>query len=154
MENKINPFVRNLTINVKVDKVYAKRDFDVFTEKFVELEADRYLKLFCYKPINKQLIRTLSPTASNMFNYIITEILTGEDCIRIDRKRYKEATNIKSDTTITSALKELIDKAVISKTSEKDLYWINPDIFFTGNRINKYRDSAIINQIEYDINRR
>ena len=153
MENRnkelgVNPFVKNLTINVRVDKVYDKKVLDTYIERTVELEADRYLKLFCYNSNNKATIRTLSPSACVLFNYVITELLPKEDVIRINRKIFKENTSIKSDITINLAIVELCKKGILAIIAgEKELYWINPDIFFTGNRISKYRETANVEQI-------
>lgn len=145
----VNPFVTHLSINVNISTNYKKRENE-FIEKAIELEADRYLKLFCYDSFARNLMKNLSPCSAKLMLWIMMELLPTEDVVRINKEKFKLESGIKSTTTVLQSIKDLIDLGVITGTSEKEIYWINPAIFFSGNRIRKYKDKATFNIIYID----
>lgn len=137
----VNPFVQSLSINVRYKKVSETDILGNVITNNIPLESDRYCKLFIYNDKNKSFIRALSANSLQMYLYIISELRSGEDVIRINRKQYMEDMNIKSLTTIHEAIKDLIINGIICATVERELYWINPAIIFCGSRLHKYPDN-------------
>ncbi len=54
----------------------------------------------------------------------------------------KEA-NITSINTYKKGLNDLIRYGVVSQTTIKDTFWINPEFFFKGSRTGKYPDKIL-----------
>ena len=61
-------------------------------------------------------------------------------------QRFMEENHIKSVNTYKTGLEELIRYNLLCPTSEakKGYYWINPRLFFCGNRPNKYPNNIEI----------
>jgi hypothetical protein len=52
--------------------------------------------------------------------------------------------NIKDKRTYNDAVKELIRYNFIASTGFDNVFWINPNLIFSGSRINKYPDNVVI----------
>jgi hypothetical protein len=71
------------------------------------------------------------------------EIDAGEDYLWINRERCLTENDI-SLNTYKKAIDELIKNGLITYTTVKDIYWINPNFFFHGDRVRKYKDNVKI----------
>jgi regulatory protein YycH of two-component signal transduction system YycFG len=101
------------------------------TEQFVKFYMDN-LKLFF----------NLSPRALKVVSYVMSVTKPNIDNIYFDMEDCKNYTSINSKTTIISALSELISNDFLAVSSKRYLYFINPSIFFNGNRVT-FINSAI-----------
>jgi hypothetical protein len=134
-----NPFVNSLSI--PVNKIKGKNyvmDDDVLVKEIIELEATRFTKIFVSSE-RRKIVNDLSSCSQRLFLWLIFEIDEGCDWVYINKDRYLKEQNL-SYNTYTKARDELIRYGFISPTVIKDVFWINPDMFFQGNRIKKYRD--------------
>lgn len=85
----------------------------------------------------------LSKPAMKVLTYIIDKININSNFIELKAKSIMDYTKIKSTPSIYTAIKELCDKDIIHKASEKNnsTYDININLFFKGRRsdfINNY----------------
>ena len=71
-------------------------------------------------------------------------IKRNQDYIKIDKTAYLKENNINSINTYKAAIKELQINLIICPTIIKDHYFINPCIFFAGNRIKNYPENVVI----------
>ena len=57
-----------------------------------------------------------------------------------------KTTNTKTLNTVRAGINELWKKNFIAPTAgrPKDVFWINPTLFFSGSRIEKYKDKLEI----------
>ena len=76
--------------------------------------------------------------------YIVHSINSNEDYIKINYKLYMSKNNIKDKRTYSNAVNELIRYNFIAATGFDNVYWINPNIIFSGSRINKYPDNVVV----------
>ena len=106
----------------------------------IEFEKDPFLKLY-NNELNFSIISNLSDTATKLFVYICYNIQKDSDMIELKSSVVMEYAKIKSSTTYYKYLQELIDNAIIARRSNSD-YWINPLIFFNGNRVEYYKDTC------------
>ncbi len=135
-----NPCVSSLEVPVRVLKIphqYTKdKDDDIFVNVEVEVEALMFSKLYVTSE-RRKLISSLTPSAKELYLWIMFEIEVGEDALWINKLRFMEENNT-SLNTYKKSIEELIRYAFIAFTVVKDVYWINPDFFFKGDRIKKY----------------
>lgn len=135
-----NPFEN--TLEVRVRKGFNKRIKNGKEVREVwEAEYDPYTKVFEIKGY-KALMQSLSIRSKEMLLFLIHSIVGGQDWIWINRSEYMKGNNIGSVNTYKKALLELCEKGYICPHSKTDVYWINPQVFFKGNRIAKFRDNV------------
>lgn len=135
----VNPFISFL--DIRVNKVsYGLRSDGSLHER--ELEVSRYAKFYISSSIRKHT-NVLSGAGSQMLLWIMQELDSGKDWFWINKVRYQKEHGIKSMKTVNAALIELDNKRFIDGIAGlKDVYFINPVIFFCGSRVNKYPDNV------------
>jgi len=134
----INPFVSFLSIAVNEVKQGLKHNGE---DNKVLFEEKGYCKLFTDPKIRQHLSR-LTGNAWQMLGWIMSEVKPSKDYLWVNKVRYMEEHKIKSIKTVNKALYELDNQRVIDAIAGmKDVYFINPAIFFNGSRINKYPDN-------------
>ncbi len=159
-EYRYNPFTRNFKFNVKeyYDKVADKvnnnstqnEEHTITINNFLEekeliLAKELFMDTanFCKVIGDHKMFRTgdLSPSACKLFLYIIAECTHDNlDFIILNPKLTSERLNL-SQATVYKCITELVKNILISKKAdENNIYWINPYIFFRGDRKKiKYR---------------
>jgi hypothetical protein len=151
-ENHENPFIPNLLIK-KGNKnvVIAKSDKAIFSTStgevdgdtlFIgtkkELDKDQFVKIF---HSHLQAIFDLSKASLKVFSYIASVTEYG-DRIIFNLEDCKKYTGYNSKETIYKSLAELLKADIIARTDASNLFFINPQIFYKGDRIvlvNEYR---------------
>ena len=135
----INPFIYTLEIPVRtVETNSYELDEGVLLPKQVQLEKTDYTKVFISSE-RRQIISNLSDKALRLYLWIIYELEPGKDYLWINHNRYMAEQNIKSINTYKSSVEELMRYGMLAMTVKKNVYWINPDFMFNGNRLTKYR---------------
>lgn len=107
----------------------------------IELEYEKFTKLFTGSD-KRKVLSQLSAPAKGLFLWLIYELESGKDYLWVNRERFMEETNINSVNTYKSGVAELVKKKLIAASLIKDVFWINPRLFFCGSRINKYPDNV------------
>lgn len=139
-----NPFLNTLQIPVtlKVHKVINKYgDNDV---KEFEFEKTPYTKVFEIAGA-KKLVNAFPVRAKELYLYIIQSIESAQDYLWIDRHAYMKLMDIKSVNTYKQAVSHLwLTNFIYPHGSIQDVFWINPQFFFKGSRINKFKNNVIV----------
>lgn len=136
----VNPCT--ITLEVPIRNLIKKHQFekdeedDMLVNVEVIVEATAYTKLYITSELRK-LVCNLSPSAKELYLWIMYEVEVGEDALWINKVRFMEE-NSTSLNTYKKAVEELIRYAFIAYTIVKDVYWINPNFFFKGDRVKKY----------------
>ena len=103
------------------------------------LEGQEYTKLFVGIE-TRALISSLSPRGSHLLLWLMLKVIRRHDLIWIDRKQYMLDSGISRSETCMSAIVDLVFSRVLVKAPQySGLYFINPHIFFKGNRLQKYK---------------
>lgn len=141
----VNPFVDSLKIPVSLleFKSQYKKDKDgILLPVVMEVEYDKICKVYID---SERRLKTneLSPRAKELLLWLYYETKPNEDYLWIHRTRYMKENNISSPNTYRAAVNELITHGFIVRTVVNAVYWINPALFFNGNRITKYPTKII-----------
>lgn len=135
----INPFLVPLKIKAVNVQMIGKPDGEVLNTFLIEKEESA--KLFRCANAH-QFMAGLSDRAQRLLFYILYTVRPNEDYFKMNRKYYMRINGIKSDNTVIAAIKELLHNAVIIKSVQKDYFFINPALFFVGNRIKQLPDNV------------
>jgi len=143
---KNNPF--SFSLIIPVTKIISNVDYTMDVEDGVLHNKSFYIEKMKKTTIYhcdscKANTLNLSDKALRLFTWILLSLEPGKDYIRINKELYMKKTDTKSINTFKEAVKELIRYAYITNTEYKTIYYINPNIFFSGNRLNKYPDRIV-----------
>ena len=145
-EEKENPFVKGLVVpsRMKTNVIATKNGGVVLNTKTGEIDEDTLFlaqkKFLDKEPFVKlfqsqlKALFNLSQAGVRVFGYLM-EQTKFDDMILFDWKECQTFTCYNSTSTISRGLVELLDAGFIAKTSKTNLYFINPQIFFKGDRI-------------------
>lgn len=141
-----NPLITNL--EVKVSKVNSELSYYIGEDgikypKQIEMEYSPFVKLFKSSD-NRTVINGLSDKAQRLYLWILQSVDCGKDYFWMNRDRYAKENDIKSPTTIVNAIKELHRYNIIFPSTIQNIYWVNPALFYCGNRIEKYKHKIVI----------
>ena len=130
----VSPFInKKLIIPVKVGVDPTGVEY--------EYEATPYVKHYCNWSLTDNPLIGLEPKALALYYYITMSIKWGEDCVWVNRKLHQRLTGM-SDVTYRDAVDILEVARIIATTRFPNLFNINPQFFFKGNRVNKYPDNT------------
>lgn len=144
-----NPFSYSLVVPVVKmfdDKRYEYHPPEADGQTGTYLNATFYTeqtqstKLY-YCPGCIAMVYNLSDKAQRLFLYILYHLHRKRDFVQINKDDYMKKNNVKSNTTYLGAIEELIRYGFICATIYKTVYWTNPIIFSSTNRINAYPDN-------------
>lgn len=140
-----SPFLSSLQITVSsihMKGQYIKDKDDEWMPVYREAESDTSCRV--YNSSERRLkMSKLSSSAKGLLLWIIYEAENNKDYLWVNRKRYQEENGIASPTTFRSAINELIGEAFICRTKVGAVYWINPALFFNGNRVKTFSDKVV-----------
>lgn len=103
----------------------------------IELEHDRHVKIFI-EADKRKAVALLSAPAKSLFLWVLYELESGKDYLWIDKHRYMKEMMINSINTYKTGMRELVMERILATSLTPDVFWINPQVFFCGSRINKY----------------
>lgn len=152
----INPFLSsmyfklNMIVSESNDKrtpkdniVYYKGEEYRFLKYF---EAEKPTKLYGGGELMELLSNNkLTPDACRILLYIVCKIGEKSSSVHLSADIMQNELGY-SKTHYQDYLKELVRHRIIAKRS-KSLYWVNPMIFFRGNRYERFAESGIASQL-------
>jgi L-rhamnose isomerase len=141
-----NPFINNLLIPKRARSTSISRkplkladtetgeilDQELFIHQRKEVDKKEFVKVF-----NEHIatIFNLSSRALKLFGYIMESLKMNNDTFYLDQKKCMKYTNYSSATTLSFAIAELIDKEIIARADNINLYYVNPSIVWNGDRL-------------------
>lgn len=141
-----NPLI-NTDFKVEVirfsDKGSFRTDGDIHVPNVLELEKESITKVYT-KMEHRLFMSRLSVGAKSLFLWLIYEVDSGEDYLWINKVRYMSETGIRSVNTYKTAVDELSRNLFIYPSLVRDVYWINPRLFFCGSRVKKYKGHVVV----------
>jgi hypothetical protein len=143
---KENPFIPNLLVprgkkNIVVSRQSDKAlistitgeidDDTLFIGQTKELDKEQFVKIFHSQ---LQAIFDLSKSALKIFSYIAS-VTAFNDRILFDLEECKKFTGYRGSEAIYKGIGELIKAEIIARTVHHNIFFINPQIFYKGDRI-------------------
>ena len=146
-ENRENPFLQQLTVPVKSrSQAVATNKNDIIVNTITGEQKDGALFLASKKTVDSEefakvfqgamaTLFGLSKAAQRVFNYLLFITRPSQDTLLFRIEDCKQATTYNSIQTIYSGLAELLDNQFIAKSDITNVYFINPQIFYKGDRL-------------------
>lgn len=141
--------MQNLSIDVteviKSDSLKVDADGAILNGSFL---WDRTPKTELYHcPGCAENVANLSDKAQRLYLHILYAIQPKKDYLWLNAEYYMRRNGIKSRTTYSEAVKELIRYDFIIATHIRSVYWLNPWRFFPGSRVRQYPDRLRVKHI-------
>ena len=140
-----NPFKVNGLISrqyipkVNEELVVDPNSGEMYTIKKVPKTAEQLHDPGVYTKVYQDQLEVLiglTPAAMKIVLYMICNMRPLSETIVLSIPDLKVALDIKSDVTIRNAIMELMDVSIIAQELGSSIkFWINPNIFFNGNRL-------------------
>lgn len=121
------------------------------------VDEDKFVKLFTQ---NLKAFFNLTPATQKVLQCVISTLQTNPNADGIwlpwfDVEDFSVTNDLKiSRTSFQRAMKEMIEKGFIAESENQNFYWINPHLFFNGDRmvfINEYRKAEkVVSQQKND----
>jgi hypothetical protein len=106
----------------------------------VLFEGEEYAKLFTNSS-NRKMLAKLSPRGVHLMVWLIQKVIRKSDLVHIDRHKYMKDSGVSRQETYMNAITDLVMAKILYRYPlYSDLYFINPHVFFKGNRLLKYKD--------------
>lgn len=97
-----------------------------------------------YSANAKDKVYGLTDKAQRLYLYILYNMPKSKPYVQINKHNYMFRNNVKSRITYTNAVKELITEGFICNTQYRTVYWVNPLLFSSGNRLKIYPNNIDI----------
>jgi hypothetical protein len=142
-----NPFVENTIKGLKVKRknvivgnpehlIVGRNTGEIEGQvafmKYIEVENEKFIKVFVSE---LQALFNLSNSSIKVFGYILSITKPNDDRIIFSMKKCREYTGYKSNVPIFNGLASLLQNEFIARTESSNIYFINPLVFFNGDRI-------------------
>jgi hypothetical protein len=151
-KNEINPFLEKDGSIIKVPQKHKRMTYKTSEDDTIIVSKEGEIKgetgtVFIKETLvdNSQFIKVfannlkqffkLNSSAIKVLVYLFHSLKVNNDRIIFDMDECKEFTGIKSGNTIFYSLAKLCQSEFIARTKHPNMYFINPLIFFNGERI-------------------
>lgn len=100
--------------------------------KQIEIDEEKFAKVYLS---NFSSFFDLQPSAIKVFGYILNQLVPNKDYFYFNREDCMKYTGYQSDTSVFKGLAMLLSSEIIARGKTDYIYFINPLVFFNGNRI-------------------
>lgn len=158
--NKVNPFLNDTIYHVEKGNktvLIASKDPDLIIDsdgnvkghsilaRRVKVDRAQFMKVYLTGLANWY---DLSKAAIKVFAYIAHTLKPNGDSLDFDLEDCKAFTGYAAKNTIISGISELIDNKFIARGSNPYKYFVNPTIFFNGDRLSLLEQYEVETQPE------
>ncbi len=120
--------VENIVSNVASGEVIGHTNF----VRYVELDEEKFAKIYLSQ---FTAFWDLTKTAIRVFGYVINNLIPNKDVVYIDIQEVMQVTKYKEEKSVYKGLAELVNAGMIARSKNHMKYFINPMIFFNGDRV-------------------
>jgi hypothetical protein len=146
-KDRKNPF--SISLSIPIVKWESKESFkkdednDILFNSYL-IEVVQSVKVY-QSSSRRNVINDLTPNACKLLLWIQQELKPNRDYFWLNKERYIKETTV-AYNTYKKSISNLVENCLLTPTEKNDVYWINPDFFFPGNRIKKYPRNLVITQ--------
>ena len=167
--HKHNPFIKSVVYQKGVKRTVVKGGKAIFDEKTgqiegiaevvqrIDVDADKFVKLYT---ADLKRFFSLTPTAQKMLRLVLEQVQAAPNAdlitlnvpLAID---YAERAGEKPPArqTFYKVVEEMVDKGFLARSAlHLEQYFINPAIFFNGDRVRLVKEYQIRRQAELPLN--
>ncbi|PMD83725.1 RepA protein [Siphonobacter sp. BAB-5405] len=119
--------VENIVTNLEGEVIAHSR-----LVRFIKVDEKKFAKVYLSQ---FEAFWDLSKTAIRVFSYIVNNLIPNKDIVYIDIQEALEHTGYKEEKSIYKGLAELVKADILARSTSHIRYFINPLIFFNGDRI-------------------
>lgn len=138
-----NPFLNQLVIECtkRIDpEAYIPDEDGTMLPASSVIEKTKPLRV--YRPDgSKAAAMNLSAGALRLFVYIQYTLKTSKDYLMITPEQYSK---VATRNVYKKAIEELWRYGYIQPTVQKHVFWVNPNLLFSGSRIKKWPDKVVV----------
>lgn len=116
--------VNTATGEIITQGVYMKKEYGYY-------DMEESTKIFVN---NSELITTLTSPGIKLFFYVASNLQKGSDKVYIAPYSVKKFTGYTSNGDVYKGISELLEKRIIAKSDEQLIYFINPNVLFSGSK--------------------
>lgn len=141
-----NPFTYSLVI--PASKLFLSETFredrdGVFVQQSFLYDRVSSTRVFHSQDVEAALA-LLSPTGLKLYVFIEQRLVNNQDWIQLNKELFMAKFKVKAEKSVNSAIKELLRYCFITSSHYNSVYWINPSIWFCGDRLKKYPSNIVI----------
>lgn len=146
----VNPY--RGAIKIRVTEVLSQTEFTKdndgeLCKKRYYIEKDKSSKLYKVAGL-PELTDRMTPKAQRLFLYMLVRIETNKEYFSLNTKHYMRTNGVKSMRTVNDAIKELLHNNIIIATSVRYVFFVNPTVMFSGDRLKHFPDNIeVVNSI-------
>lgn len=140
--NEENPFMKSVLIEMDANtqlmatgnnsgQVISNNDAVIWKNREIK-DRRKFVKLY-YNGLKD--FYNLGRSEMDILKFIMGRIRKNHDKVAFTYKLVREETDIASDSTISRTLLNLMNKHIIARAETDGIYYINPNIFFNGDRV-------------------
>lgn len=100
--------------------------------RYIEVDETKFAKVYLSQ---FAAFWELSKTAIRVFGYIINNLVPNKDIVYIDLQEVLKYTKYKEEKSVYKGIAELVNAEIIARSTNHVKYFINPLIFFNGDRV-------------------
>lgn len=142
----INPLLGSDFV-ILVRELTAKSSYKLTKEALLpidfSLEKDNKVSIYTLSEYRK-LVGSLSSYGQRLYLYVLYEAEYGRDYLTLNADRFIRENSMGSMYGYRKGLKELQRAAIICPSVVSGVFWINPRVFFAGNRVKKFPGSVVV----------
>lgn len=134
-----NPFLGSFEINCGYSKPSKEKSEEHLSSiTFTLMEYDRRVSV--YQEDLMQVVTKFSGSTHLVFFYVLAHLSDNSEVIQLLENKVTFECGI-SSSTYRRALEQLKELNVLVKKRVKNMYWINPALFFRGQRYRSFPNS-------------
>lgn len=120
--------VENIVANSETGEVVGHTKF----VRYIEMDEEKFAKVYLSQ---FAAFWELSKTAIRVFGYVISNLIPNKDIVYIDIQEVLKYTGYKEEKSVYKGIAELVNAGIIARSTSFVKYFINPMIFFNGDRV-------------------
>lgn len=99
--------------------------------RYKKYDPEQFAKIFVSRV---SAMWDMPKPASRVFSYVLSMLPKDKDTIYMDINGAKKFTKYGNDTSVWNGIKWLMENDFLAKSDRTNIYFINPTIFFNGDR--------------------
>lgn len=146
-----NPFVENALKEIQentvkkvqyingsrsAENVVVNQDGEVIAQsrfvRYIEVDEEKFAKIYLSQ---FGAFWDLSKTAIKVLGYVLNNLIPNKDIVYIDIQDAMRYTGYKEEKSLYKGIAELVNADIIARSTSYIKYFINPLIFFNGDRV-------------------